>query len=148
MFPEAASALIDAERKADFEEEGAHFESSYFLTLLYLPPAEDVARAESWLYEGKAQGGVNAREILRGFVDRTDRLLQLIEGFMPERAWLDDAETLTYLHSTISTQRHGVRVPEIPIYLAALLAAQPLARSDARRVGKECVSTFSSRWSP
>src|SRR3546814_2219002 len=71
MFPEAASALIDAERKADFEEEGAHFESSYFLTLLYLPPAEDVARAESWLYEGKAQGGVNAREILRGFVDRT-----------------------------------------------------------------------------
>src|SRR3546814_6955038 len=104
MFPEAASALIDAERKADFEEEGAHFESSYFLTLLYLPPAEDVARAESWLYEGKAQGGVNAREILRGFVDRTDRLLQLIEGFMPERAWLDDAETLTYLHSTISTR--------------------------------------------
>src|SRR3546814_3164098 len=112
MFPEAASALIDAERKADFEEEGAHFESSYFLTLLYLPPDEDVARAESWLYEGKARGGVNAREILRGFVDRTDRLLQLIEGFMPERAWLDDAETLTYLHSTISTKRHGVRVPE------------------------------------
>src|ERR1700744_1829697 len=29
-FPEAASALVDAERKADFEEEGAHFESHYF----------------------------------------------------------------------------------------------------------------------
>src|SRR3546814_7759631 len=84
----------------------SHFESSDFLTLLYLPPAEDVARAESWLYEGKAQGGVNAREILRGFVDRTDRLLQLIEGFMPERAWLDDAETLTYLHSTIRSEEH------------------------------------------
>ena len=135
MFPEAASALIDAERKADFEEEGAHFESSYFLTLLYLPPAEDVARAESWLYEGKAQGGVDAREILRGFVDRTDRLLQLIEGFMPECAWLDDAETLTYLHSTVSTKRHRVRIPEIPIYLDALLADQPLTGGLEPRLG-------------
>src|SRR6201996_6094494 len=29
-FPDPASALIDAERKADFEEDAAHFESSYF----------------------------------------------------------------------------------------------------------------------
>jgi type IV secretory pathway TrbD component len=61
QFPDPASALVDAERKADFEEEGAHFESSYFLTFLYLPPAEDAARAESWLYEGRAQSGVDPR---------------------------------------------------------------------------------------
>src|SRR6266496_625780 len=36
-FPDAASALIDAERKADFEEAGTHFESSYFLTIVHLP---------------------------------------------------------------------------------------------------------------
>ena len=35
-------------------------------------------------------------------------------------------ETLTYLHSTVSTKRHRVRVPEIPMYLDALLADQPL----------------------
>ena len=39
--------LVDAERRAQFEEEGAHFESRYFLTLLWLPPADDAARAES-----------------------------------------------------------------------------------------------------
>lgn len=38
-FPDAASALVDAERKTQFEEEGAHYESRYFLTLLFLPPA-------------------------------------------------------------------------------------------------------------
>ena len=65
-FPDAASALVDAERKAGFEETGTHFESSYFLTFLYLPPAEDAARAEGWLYEGREQSGVDAREILRG----------------------------------------------------------------------------------
>jgi type IV secretion system protein VirB4 len=126
-FPDVASALVDAERRAQFEEEGAHYESSYFLTFLYLPPAEGVSRVEQLLYEGSNRTvGADAREALSGFVDRTNRIFQLIEGFMPESSWLDDQETLTYLHSTISTRRHRVRVPEIPMYLDALLADQPL----------------------
>ena len=126
-FPDVASALVDAERRAQFEEAGAHYESTYFLTFLYLPPAEGTARAERLLYEGSNRTvDADAREILRGFMDRTNRVLQLIEGFMPECAWLDDEATLTYLHSTVSTKRHRVRVPEIPMYLDALLADQPL----------------------
>ncbi|MEH3038516.1 MAG: conjugal transfer protein TrbE [Sphingomonas paucimobilis] len=135
LFPDAASALVDAERKADFEEDGRHFESSYYLSFLFLPPVENAARAEGWLYEGRDQPGVNAGEMLHGFVDRTDRILQLIDAFMPESAWLDDAETLTYLHSTVSTKRHRVRVPETPMYLDALLADQPLAGGLEPRLG-------------
>lgn len=127
IFPDVASALVDAERRAQFEEEGAHYDSSYYLTFVYLPPAEDAARAERLLYEGSSRTpSADAREVLSGFADRTDRVLQLIEGFMPECAWLGDEETLTYLHSTISIKRHRVRVPEIPMYLDALLADQPL----------------------
>src|SRR6516164_3044453 len=126
-FPDVASALVDAERRAQFEETGAHYESSYFLTLLYLPPAEGTAKAERLLYEGSNRTiDADAREVLRGFVDRTNRVLQLVEGFMPECAWLNDDETLTYLHSTVSTKRHRVRVPEIPMYLDSLLADRPL----------------------
>jgi type IV secretion system protein TrbE len=122
-----ASALVDAERRAQFEEEGAHYESAYFLTFLYLPPAEDAARAERFLYEGRERGkAADAHEASRGFVDRTDRVLQLIEGFMPECRWLDDGETLTYLHACVSTKCHRVRVPEIPMYLDGVLADQPL----------------------
>lgn len=126
-FPDVASALVDAERKAQFEEAGSHYESSYYLTFLYLPPAESAAVAERLLYEGSHRAaGADAREVLAGFVDRTGRVLQLVEGFMPECGWLDDAQTLTYLHSTVSTKRHRVRVPEIPMYLDALLADQSL----------------------
>ncbi|MGC2086134.1 MAG: conjugal transfer protein TrbE, partial [Bradyrhizobium sp.] len=126
-FPDIASALVGAERRAQFEEEGAHFESSYYLTFLYLPPEESAAMAERLLYEGSRRTiGTDAREVLSGFIDRTNRVLQLTEGFMPECAWLDDEATLTYLHSTISAKRHRVRVPEIPMYLDALLADQPL----------------------
>ena len=134
-FPDAASALVDAERKADFEEEGSHFVSGYFLTLLWLPPAEDAARSESWLYEGRETSGVNPWEQVRGFIDRTDRVLALLDGFMPDCHWLDDAATLTYLHSTISTNRHRVRVPEVPVYLDALLPDQPLAGGLEPRLG-------------
>jgi len=134
-FADAASALVDAERKADFEEADAHYESSYFLTFLYLPPAEDAARAETWLYEGRQQSGVDPHEALAAFIDRTNRVLQLVDGFMPECRWLDDGETLTYLHSTVSTKRHRVRVPETPIYLDALLADEPLTGGLEPRLG-------------
>lgn len=136
-FPDPASDLVDAERKAGFEEVGAHFVSGYFLTFLYLPPAEEAARAETWLYEGRGHTGVDAGEILRAFADRTDRVLALLDGFMPECAWLDDGETLTYLHSTVSTKRHRVRVPETPVYLDALLVDQPLTGGLEPRLGGE-----------
>ena len=136
-FPDTASALVDAERKAQFEEEGTHFESRYFLTLLFLPPAEDAARAERFLYEGRDRAsGADGHESLATFTDRTEQVLNLIEGFMPECAWLDDGETLTYLHSTISTNVQRVRVPEVPMHLDALLADQPLTAGLEPMLGK------------
>ncbi|OLP58901.1 conjugal transfer protein TrbE [Xaviernesmea oryzae] len=137
LFPDSASALVDAERKADFEEAGSHFESSYFLTFTYLPPAEDAARAETWLYEGRETAGVDGHEVMTTFADRTDRLLRLIEAFMPECRWLDDGETLTYLHGCVSTHRHRVRVPETPMYLDALIADQPLSGGLEPRLGSQ-----------
>jgi hypothetical protein len=71
------------ERREQFEEEGAHFESFYYLTFVWVPPAEDSSRAESWLYEGKSRQGVDGKELLQGFADRTGRILQLIEGLFP-----------------------------------------------------------------
>jgi len=136
IFPDAASALVDLERQDAFEEAGTHFESRYFLTFVWLPPAEDASRVEGWLYEGRAQTGVDPWELVRGFADRTDRVLQLVEGFMPEIGWLDDGETLTYLHSTISTKQQRVRVPETPMHLDALLADEPLTGGLEPRLGR------------
>ncbi|WP_158915827.1 conjugal transfer protein TrbE [Caulobacter sp. S45] len=142
VFPDAVSTLVDAERKAQFEEEGAHFQSHYFLTFVHLAPAEDTARAEGWLFEGGDKRGVDPHEVLRTFIDRTQRVLQLMEGFVPEAAWLGDAETLTYLHSTISTHRHDVRVPELPMHLDAILPDQPLTGGLEPRLGTAHLRTL------
>ena len=136
VFPDIASALVDAERRAQFEEEGVHFDSAYFLTFLYLPPAEESTRSERFLYEGVAKDETrNSHEIQQNFVDRTNRILQLIDGFMRDCAWLDSKETLSFLHSTISTKQQNVRVPEIPIYLDALLVDQPLTAGLEPKLG-------------
>ncbi|PQA88698.1 conjugal transfer protein TrbE [Hyphococcus luteus] len=134
-FPDPVSALVDAERRAQFEEASSHFESSYFLTFVWMPPADDASRAGRWLYEDAPDKGLNPQEHIASFAARTDRLLDLFDGFMPETAWLSDEETLTYLHSTISTRRQRVRVPETPMHLDALLADSALVGGLAPSLG-------------
>ncbi|MGN6376971.1 MAG: conjugal transfer protein TrbE [Sphingomonas sp.] len=142
VFPDPASELVELERRAQFREEGAHFESRYYLTLLWIPPAEDAARAENWLYEGRSGSGVDPKALLKGFLDRSDRVLHLVEGFMPEVDWLDDGETLTFLHSTVSTKRQRVRAPETPMYLDALLTDEPLTGGLEPKLGDDHLRTL------
>jgi type IV secretion/conjugal transfer VirB4 family ATPase len=147
-FPDALSWLVDEERKAAFEEEGAHFESLYTLTLVFLPPDETHARAGRLLYESQQRRAVDWREQLAGFVTETDRFVALLEGVMPEIRWLSDTETLTYLHATISRQRHPVAVPEVPFALDALLADEPLVGGLAPMLGESHVRVVTVRGFP
>jgi type IV secretion/conjugal transfer VirB4 family ATPase len=124
-FPDALSWLVEEERRGAFEEAGSHFESLYTLTLVYLPPAQVKARASHLLYESPEHVTVDWREQLAAFITETDRFLGLLEAVMPEIRWLDDGQTLTYLHSTVSTRRHPVAVSDVPFALDALLTDEP-----------------------
>ena len=147
-FPEPLSWLVDEERRAAFEAQGSHFESNYHLTLLYLPPEESRSRAAGLLYEHRPQRGVDWRERLTAFIAETDRFFDLLDGVMPELAWLDDSQTLTYLHATISTNRQRVAVPEVPFHLDALLADSPLTTGLAPRLGEQHLRVLSVRGFP
>ena len=147
-FPEPLSWLVDEERRASFEEDDSHFESSYHLTLAYLPAEESRARAAKLLYENTPQGGVDWRERLESFVSETDRFFDLLDGVMPEIAWLDDSQTLTYLHATVSTRRYRVAVPEHPFYLDALLADSALVGGLAPMLGDQHLRVASVRGFP
>ena len=135
-FPDRASALVDLERREQFAEAGAHFESRYYLTFVWRPPAEDAARFEGLMVEGRASRGVDAWDQARAFIQRTDRVLQLLETFVPEVDWLDDGQTLSFLHGSATTTRQPVRVPETPIHLDVLLATQSLAGGLEPRLGE------------
>jgi type IV secretion system protein VirB4 len=147
-FPEPLSWLVDEERRATFEESGNHFESGYHLTLVYLPPEESRARAAGMLYENRPTDGVDWRERLQAFVAETDRVFDLLDGVMPEIAWLDDGQTLTYLHATISTRRYRVGVPEVPFHIDALLTDSALVGGLAPMLGDQHLRVVSVRGFP
>jgi len=135
LFPDPVSALVDAERRAAFVESGEHFESRYFLTLTYLPPADRRGRIEGLFFEGRTGSALDWRGELNSFVDRTDRLLALLDGMMPTVGWLDDAATLSFLHGAIATVRQRVAVPGTPMQLDALLATEALVGGLEPRLG-------------
>jgi type IV secretion system protein VirB4 len=67
---------------------------------------------------------------------------------MPEVAALDDQETLTFLHGLISETAHPVSVPDVPIYLDALLADTPLTGGFEPMLGALHIRTLTVRGFP
>ena len=128
-FPDAASWLVDEERRGHFDgRRGQHFESRTHLTLCYLPPADQVSRAERALLERDVpQQDRDWRTDLSAFIAETNRVQDLLAGFMAEVRALDDSETLTFLHGCISPRRHVVGLLETPMYLDGLLVDTPLS---------------------
>src|SRR3546814_7916353 len=73
-----------------------------------------------------AGAGRDWRAALASFVAETTRALDLFAAFMPEVRALTSAETLTYLHGTISERRHPIALPDTPMSLDGLLVDTPL----------------------
>lgn len=148
----AAAWLIDEERRAVFEAAGLRFESRYFLTFTWLPPAERQGKLEQVLFEGgpeqevaSSERGVDYAAHLTRFREETDSVAALIEKMLPHAAWLDDEATLSYLHDCVSDRPHRVAVPETPFHLDALLPDAPLVGGLAPRLGARHLKVISVR---
>lgn len=142
-FPDAASWLVDQERALQAEESGARFESSYYLTLLWLPPADAAGHAERALItRAETEDAATWRHRLETFEQQAERAFDLLSTCLAEIARLTDDETLTYLHSTISTKQHPIVTPELPVFLDALLADEPLSGGLEPRIGDAHLRTL------
>ena len=75
-------------------------------------------------------------------------MFDLLDGVMPEIAWLDDSQTLTYLHATVSTRRYRVGVPDVPFHIDALLADAALVGGLAPMLGDQHLRVVSVRGFP
>ena len=143
-FADPAAWLVDQERYATFSADGAHHESRYFLTFLYLPPPEHEGRAERFLYERSDDTDLEPepQAQLALFVTETERALQMLANILPEAEALDDAGTLAYLHGTISDKRHPVAVPAIPTHLDAILCDTPFLGGVEPKLGSQHLRTL------
>jgi type IV secretion system protein TrbE len=146
-FPDPVSLLVDEERRNSFEADQSHFESFYTLSFCWLPPAETQDKAGAYLVErGEDTRSTSDRrgfEWRDYFVAETDRALDLLGNILPEAHFLSDEETLTHLHSCISTKDHAVAVPAIPAYLDALLSDTPFTGGMSPKLGDQHLRSVS-----
>ena len=142
-FGDAAAWLIEQERRASGEETGARYESTYYLTLLWLPPADATGRAGKALIERpEKRDGEDWRQRLEQFRTRAAQTLDLLSTALDEIHPLSDAETLTYLHACISSKRHPVAVPDLPVFLDAVLADESFDGGLEPRIGNVHLATL------
>ena len=142
-FPDAASWLVDEERALSAEQSGTRFESKFYLTLLWLPPADAIGRAEKALIErAEAEGMTDWRARLAAFERQAERTFDLLATCLTEIERLGDEDTLTYLHTTISTKHHPVAVPDLPVFLDAVLADSPFSGGLEPKLGEAHLRTL------
>ncbi len=125
-FPNKVSELIDNKRKEKFQCE-PHYNSSYYLTLCFLPPMEKTNKMTSYFLNSKAEdssssNSFNYTNILENFISEIHRIADLLTRLFPEVELLENDNLLSYLHSTVSSDAHYVKTPSEPMYLDAILA--------------------------
>jgi type IV secretion system protein TrbE len=148
QFLNPVAALIDEERRDAFTAEALHFESQCFITFVYLPPAERMTQLGDLFIERPSNGDggqVSYRAYFDHFLGQVDQIVNLMATFMPEVHLLDDAETLTYLHSCVSDRRLTVTVPDVPFYLDEMITDRPLTGGLSPRLGRLFLKTVSVR---
>ena len=142
-WPNGAAWLLDLERRENFQRAGARFESSYYLTFVWDSPTAGTKRAEALFYEDPQKGTPNSVALsnLAEFRKTVLELADIMAGVFSEVRELDDDETLTYLHSTISTNRHPVKVPGTPMYLDAVLPDMAFTAGAVPMLGDSYIPT-------
>lgn len=125
-FPNAAAWIVDEERALQADEAGARFQSDFYLTLLWLPPADATGKAEKALItRPNTIEAAGWQQRLETFQQHAARVYDLLSTCLAEIHALSGDETLTYLHSTVSSKRHPVITPELPVFLDTILADEP-----------------------
>jgi type IV secretion system protein VirB4 len=148
-FPDPVTMLIDEERRQQFSAEGAHFESEYFLSLTYLPPAQNEERVKGWMFDGASRPKSAAERALDFFRSRVDAFADIFGSlFQVERlrahrfedgfgfAEVHD-DLLRYVRRCVTTADHPIARPAIPSYLHDLLSTEDFIGGMAPRIGSK-----------
>jgi type IV secretion/conjugal transfer VirB4 family ATPase len=137
-FPDRVTALIDEERRVQFQSEGSHFESEYFLALTYLPPVAASERLRGFMISGsdKRAGSNIGADALRYFTTKIRQFEDVFSSQFPVKRLravrtqqpggferVDD-ELLSYLRRCLTGVKGPVMLPEIPVFLNDMLAME------------------------
>nr|WP_280971494.1 transporter [Cupriavidus gilardii]WDE72636.1 Conjugative transfer protein TrbE [Cupriavidus gilardii] len=153
-FPDPFTRLLDAERREQYQAEGAHYDSVYAMAFTYMPP-EEIATKIQMLFIDDGGESKNARrsdvatysDIIVRYKDAVADIMGALSAAITVRP-MDAADLLTYVHRCITGLDHPVRTPAIPMYLDAVLASKDLFAGTKPRIGEKHIRVVSVRGYP
>ena len=143
-WPHPIAEAIDEERKKAFSN-GAFFKNDYYLTVVFKAP-KSIERV-SWFFSNN-KDHENSKDTLELFQKNNKELQGLLAGIFPVFRELSDDETLSYLHSTISSKRHSIKTPEVPLYLDHILSDEGIEHGLELKLGDNFVRTLTIKSFP
>jgi len=145
-WPNNASRAIDNERKQFFKTADNCFANYYYLTLVYQAPIR--LESKSTWFVHKHDSAQDIGTSLKDFLNTIGEIEGLLAGLLPVFKPLNDDEMLTYLHSTVSSKRHPIKTPDMPMYLDHILCDESVEHGLGLKLGDNLVRTLSIKSFP
>lgn len=131
-FPSPLGTLLEEERAEAFRRDPL-FETTYVLSLTYLPPSTSSGRWRDFFLGPSARTAL-AGDPLASFRKAVGALANLLSSVWELEPLAGDA-LLTHLHTAITGSAVRLRQPPVPVYLDVLLASEPLLGGYQPKVG-------------
>jgi type IV secretion system protein VirB4 len=153
-FPDPITAAIDEERRRTFEGAGEMFESSFVLTVTWLPPVLAEKRFIELLFDDdsdppnqKQQTSNLITQFERECTNLEDRLSSALKlhrlkstvSIQENGSNLTYDEFLSYLQCCVTGINQPVVLPSSPIYLDAIIGGQELWGGVVPKIGRQFI---------
>ena len=128
-FPDRATQLIEAERRMQFQAEGAHFITQFTLIVTYLPASITQNKSAALLFNTQAAPASLADQALASFKAGLEELEDRLSGsFKLERLGQQAMPTggstdslINHCRFVLTHQLETIRTPLVPMYLDHLI---------------------------
>lgn len=148
-----AAFIIERQREINFSYMTNHYENRYFLTFTYQLPPEIEQRTQGIFFEhGSGKKDALNRKLLdsqiKAFKMETGKAVGLLASSISIKM-LNSNELATYLHKSVSTQWHDMRLPkEYSLFLDRCITDESLETSMPMRLGENYIPIIAVKGFP
>lgn len=151
-FPDAITALIDAERREMFERQNTHYETEYALILQYLPPLSSTSRLKERFYDDDSESKTTLGDRL--LAEFQARITELEDGLRSplkmqrmgssyatvDGEQYETDQLVNYLHFALTGEALALRIPSNPMFMDSWLGIPDMYTGDTPKIGGKYVA--------
>ncbi len=142
IFPESVSELIDIERKNQYNAEGVHYDTLYYLTVTRGPAADLSRTVKKFVFDTDEE---IKDETLDQYIDKFETTLANISDTLSgsmDIMRISGHEIAKFLHYCISGVDENIHMPQIPIFLDSYFANNDFLGGIEPKIGDKYIKVL------